>query len=184
MMMTVLPEQRLAGLTAAASQLEDRGIPADLARNMAMLKPLLAACDICRLMTSSRLPLKEVACTYFAIGETLKIDVCREQSTSIRGAEHWDRLTLRRATAGFYSLQHRLTASAINHNSAQELPTETRLSAWLDTHKSDIKRALNVIDTLSHTGDWTVSKITVAESELRTLADAVDTNDARNREKV
>ncbi len=73
-----------------------------------------SAPEIAQLANTNGLSVDLVAGAYFAIGTEVGIDRLRGLSRRIAGAEHWDRLAIRRLNDDLFAAQRALTSDALS----------------------------------------------------------------------
>ncbi len=158
-------EARIAGML-------DAGVPLDVAEDVAVLPLLAGAPEIVMLAEMRELPIDLVAGTYFAMGATVGLDRLRGLAARISGGEHWDRLAVRRIVDDLYAGQRGLTADAL---SGVALPDGDRAQgadiakAWADAHSDTLARTKNFLAELERTGDLSIAKLTLANSQIHEL---------------
>ena len=99
---------------ARIAELEKAGVPHDLADEIGALPLFGTAPEIARLANTKGLSVDLVAGAYFAIGAEVGIDRLRGLSRRIAGAEHWDRLAIRRLNDDLFAAQRALTSDALS----------------------------------------------------------------------
>jgi glutamate dehydrogenase len=112
-----------------------------------------------------------VAGAYFALGAITGLDRLRDMGTHIASPEHWDRLAIRRLIDDLYVTQRALTDSALD-----ALVDKTRsggvlaAKAWAQTHGEALERTRGFLAALETSGDLTIAKLTLANSQVHALA--------------
>ncbi|MCC5982529.1 MAG: NAD-glutamate dehydrogenase [Oceanicaulis sp.] len=181
---TIFSGHERAGVAGRLSALKDAGAPAKLALEAATLQPLTPATDIVDLAKGAGWPLEAAARLYHACGDRFSFDALRTAASSLSSTLHWDRLAARRLTEDLYASQlamceaiagyaanagGKLAAGAENPSAdwAEEL-----VSSWQVVNAHDVDRADKTVEELSVSGSWTLSKVAIASTELRELAQA------------
>ncbi len=158
-----------------AEQIEQRitaykaeGIDPDLARDVALLEPLSAACDIVDVAREADHELTSVTWVYFALGERLGLDQLREQAHTLRLSEHWERLAVRRIIDDLYHQQRSLTAAVMAGTANGDV--RQALDLWMSEHQAVVERTSVLLAEMAVGGALTVAKLSLASSQVRELA--------------
>jgi glutamate dehydrogenase len=171
---TLISEYEAHDTEARIAQARDAGAPQDLADDVAVLPLLGAAPEIVQLAHARNLPIDLVAGAYFAMGAAVGVDRLRGLASRIAGGEHWDRLAVRRIVDDLFAGQRALTAQAL---SALEGSTEGgraegagAVKAWTEQHADTLERTRSFLAELERTGDLSIAKLTLANSQIHELA--------------
>ena len=161
-------EARIAALQAA-------GAPVDVAEDAGALQLMAAAPEIALLAHSQSLNLDLAVGAYFAMGSEVGIDRLRGLAQRISGGEHWDRLAIRRISDDLFAGQRALTAAALamlppgkakgGRNDGAEA-----VRLWMASKADALSRAKSFLDALERTGELSVAKLTLANSQIHELA--------------
>jgi glutamate dehydrogenase len=145
-------------LAEETRRLAGKGVPPELARRIASLGPLAAACDI--VLLKEKLPdsLDDIARAYFAVGDLTGLEWLREATESVQTADHWDRLALGSIVEDFYDQQRELTGMAL---------AEGGLDAWARGHAKALDRARELNAELRSSGSVTVGKLGYVARQIR-----------------
>ncbi len=169
-------------ITKRIARFEGDGAPTDLARDVAMLRPLISATDILDMADKENWPVQAVAALYHAFGDQFCFDRLRGAAGMLDTDQRWDRLAVRRLIEDLYSAQRGLTASAIAHatqNGKQPRSNgETQnavwaqeiVHAWKDANGALATKTMQTFDELDATGDWTLAKLAIANTQMSELA--------------
>ncbi|HUO94077.1 MAG TPA: NAD-glutamate dehydrogenase [Rhizomicrobium sp.] len=156
---------------ARIAQLRDAGVPLDIAEDVAVLPLLASAPEIVMLATARKLPIDLVAGAYFALGATIGLDRLRGLAARISGGEHWDRLAVRRIVDDLYAGQRGLVGDALKN--AKDATTRAQgaelVKAWADAHADALARTKSFLAELERTGDLSIAKLTLANSQIHEL---------------
>ncbi len=159
-------ESRIAELTEA-------GVPADLAEDVAVLPLLSAAPEIIQLAHARTLDIDLVAGAYFAVGETVGLDRLRGLATRIAASEHWDRLAIRRIVDDLFAGQRALTTDAlagVKDGKASRADGAAAVASWAERNADALSRTRTFLEELERTGDLSIAKLTLANSQVHALA--------------
>jgi len=157
------------------SDLQGAGVPLDLAEDVAILPLMGAMPEIASLASGRGLNVDLVAGAYFAIGANVGIDRLRGLADRISTGEHWDRLAIRRIHDDLFAGQRALTSDALHFLDTAASP-RTRadgaeaVKAWAAANKDALDRAKSFLAALERSGEPSVAKLTLANSQVHQLA--------------
>ena len=108
------------------------------------------------------------------MGAAIGIDRLRGLAARIGAKEHWDRLAIRRIADDLFAGQRALTAealSALDKSKAHGTRADgsEAVKAWADAHAETLNRARGFLDALERSGDLSIAKLTLANSQIREL---------------
>jgi glutamate dehydrogenase len=157
------------------SELQAAGVPLDLAEDVAILPLMGAMPEIAFLASARGLNVDLVAGAYFAMGACVGIDRLRGLAERISAAEYWDRLAIRRIQDDLFAGQRALTADALSALDAAASPGARAegaeaVNAWAAVNKDALDRATSFLAALERSGEPSVAKLTLANSQVRQLA--------------
>jgi len=142
-------------------ELRKAGVPEELARDMVLLTPLMAALDVALLAHDTALPPAKVAPLYAAVGAKLGLDRLRALAAKLSPPEHWDRLAVRRLIDGLSQSQRGLAAKLLKNGMGVE--------DWAAAQGETLERTLGFLNTLEATGELSVAKLMLASSQIQSL---------------
>jgi glutamate dehydrogenase len=178
----IISEHDQAGVKARQDHFVASGAPADLAHEVAKLRPLTSSSDVIDLAAQRAWPLDPAARLYHAIGARFAFDRLRGLGQEVSSEVHWDRLAVRRLMEDFYASQHSFTASAMTFAKEAggslakgvEEPSsawaEELVEAWSAVNADEAARFDSGLTELEVSGAWTLSKLTIASTALREMA--------------
>jgi glutamate dehydrogenase len=163
------------GTEGRIAELQQAGAPLDVAEDVAVLPLMSGAPEIAQLARSRALSVDLVAGAYFAMGATVGIDRLRGLAVRIVATEHWDRLAIRRIADDLFAGQRALTAEALallqdDKTQGTRADGAAAVQAWTDAHGETLARAKGFLDALERSGDLSIAKLTLANSQIRELA--------------
>jgi glutamate dehydrogenase len=154
--------------------LQEVGAPLDVAEDVAVLPLMSSAPEIAQLARARGLGVDLVAGAYFAMGATVGIDRLRGLAARISATQHWDRLAIRRIADDLFAGQRALTAEAlgaITGNAAvNRADGAAAVASWAAARAETLARAKGFLDALERSGDLSIAKLTLANSQIRELA--------------
>jgi glutamate dehydrogenase len=160
---------------ARIAELESAGVPHELADEVGAIALMGTAPEIAQLAQQKGLSVDLVAGAYFAIGAEVGIDRLRGLSRRIVGTEHWDRLALRRLNDDLFAAQRALTSDALillpaDRAKGTRVDGRAAARAWVNAHQSALARTKAFLAALEGTGELTIAKMTLANSQIHELA--------------
>jgi glutamate dehydrogenase len=170
---TLVSEYELQDRMTYVGRLMDAGVPEELAHDVAALPLWSAAPEIAKLSSARKLALDFVAGAYFAVGTALGLDRLRSLALRVSANEHWDRLAIRRIADDLFASQRALTEQALkdaNGSGRARAEGVKAVDAWQSAHAEAIARTKSFLSELERTGDLSIAKLTLANSQIRELA--------------
>ena len=140
-------------------------VPADLARDIAVLPTLARASDVVLVADRHKRDLADTAAAYYGITERFglgRIDVLAKQ---VAVSDYYDRLAIQKARDTLASAQRRLTESVLTLNGKA-----VDLDGWEAEHAAQVSGTAEKVEAILHDGRASTAKITVAASLLGELA--------------
>ena len=159
---------------ARIMELQKAGVPLDVAEDVAVLPLLAGAPEIVALAFARNLPVDFVAGAYFALGAAIGLDRLRGLAARIAGNEHWDRLAVRRIVDDLYAGQRGLTAAVLTTtegSGGDRNKGAATVKAWIEAHADTLARTKSFLAELERTGDLSISKLTLANSQIHELVE-------------
>jgi glutamate dehydrogenase len=157
---------------ARIQELRTAGTPLDIAEDVAVLPLLGGAPEIVLLAHARSWPVDLVAGAYFAIGAEVGLDRLRGLALRITGGEHWDRLAIRRIVDDLFAGQRALAADALSLAKAEGSRADgaEAVKLWAASHADTLARTKSFLAELERTGDLSIAKLTLANSQIHELA--------------
>jgi glutamate dehydrogenase len=148
-------------------RLKKQGVPEALARRVALLGPMAAACDIVLSADQCGKPVEDVARVYFAVGGRLGLDWLRASAEQIAIEDHWERLAITAIVEDLFSQQRALTNAVIN--AADGASGEAAIAAWAESNKAAVERSNDLIGEFKTTGGIDIARLAIANRHIRTM---------------
>jgi glutamate dehydrogenase len=163
---------------ADVGKMMEAGVPEDLAHDVAALPLWSMAPEIARLAHARNFDIDLVAGAYFALGGILGLDRLRGLASRIAAVEHWDRLAIRRIVDDLVATQRAITEQAlrgfendpVDRTRAEGAKVADR---WATAHADTLARTRSFLEELERTGDLSIAKLTLANSQIHELAAAI-----------
>jgi glutamate dehydrogenase len=168
----VMTEQERGRATSRMEAYVRDGAPADLARDVAALSPLVAALDVADLAEQCGWSVAAASRVFRQVGAMFGFDRLRGAAHQFVLDQHWDRLALRRTLEELYEDQRLLSASVIRHVGASppQLDASAAVAAWGEARGERVATALATVRELEAAGPWTFAKAILAAAEMRGLS--------------
>jgi glutamate dehydrogenase len=142
------------------------GVPEALARHVAALRPMAAACDIVDTAGGAQRPVPEVAQVYFAIGGRLGLDWLRDEAEQVEGGDYWSRTAMASIVDDLYGQQRALVAKVLADPGSGGLAA---LDAWLAANTAGVDHLANLMEDFRGGGTLDVARLAVANRFVRRL---------------
>ena len=147
--------------------------PPELAHDIGLLPLLGVAPEIAALAKSSGHAIGSVAKLYFGVGDRIGLDRLRLLAGRITPAEHWDRLAIRRLVDDLFAAQRMLAQSLLTDLGKDAGPGDAQkaLTAWAEKNQDTLERSKSFLAALESSGELSIAKLTLANSQIHKLAD-------------
>ena len=149
------------------AELQASGMPMDIAEDSAILPLLSAVPEIIMLAETRRMSVETAAQIFYAVGAITGLDRLRGLASRIATSDHWDRLALRRMVDDLYSAQRLISCEAVTNANVTDA---SAVEDWRNLRRDDIERTQNFLSELERTGDATIAKLSLANSQIQKLA--------------
>ena len=151
------------------------GAPEAMARNFAMLRPLVATADIGDLARQAGWPEPVMATLYHQVGAAFDFDRLRAGAGAVPSTDHFDRLAVRRLIEDLMVEQVTLTRAVVAASDASagagEAAAEAAVDAWVGPRQELVEGVRASVDEIEASGSgWTFAKLTIANSVIREIA--------------
>jgi glutamate dehydrogenase len=149
------------------------GVPEELARDIGLLPLMGVAPEIAQLARTTGHGMAPVAALYFGVGARLGLDRIRLLAARISASEHWDRLAIRRLVDDLFAAQRALSQSLLAKLPATATADHARkaLDDWAASQTEALERTRSFLGALETTGELSIAKLTLANSQIHKLAD-------------
>jgi glutamate dehydrogenase len=152
----------------ATERLTEAGVPAELARRVAILGPMFSALDIVDVSASTRSYLEDTAAVYFTLGDRLKLHWLRGHVEALPRDNRWRTLARSALRDDLYGQQAVLTAEILR-NTPDDREAHERIETWIEANRESVDRSLQVLSDINASGTFDLSTLSVALREIRNL---------------
>ncbi|MDO1559109.1 NAD-glutamate dehydrogenase [Brevundimonas sp. 2R-24] len=165
------------GFARRAQAFAELGAPRDLAKAVALLRPLTATSDVADLARAAKWPAPAMARLYHQVGAVFGFDRLRSAAGSLASADHFERMAVRRLIEDMLQEQAQLTrAVAATTKKGAALDGAGALAAaraWAEARPEAVDLAARTVTEIEQAGQgWSFAKLTIANAALRELAAA------------
>ncbi|MBM3572532.1 MAG: NAD-glutamate dehydrogenase, partial [Alphaproteobacteria bacterium] len=159
-----------ASFEARAQGLVKEGVPADLARRIASLDVLVAACDIVRIGRATNFPLLDIARVYFQIGARFGLDWLRQAASRIGAETRWERLAVGAIMDDLFGHQVQLTQRVLDQ--ANGTLDAAAIDKWATQRTGSVERTTQLVSDLKGADAIELAMLAVANGQLRAMMSA------------
>ena len=176
---TVLSRFEQSRLEARVQDFVAMGVPEAMARDFAMLRPLVATSDIGDLARQAEWSEPAMAMLYHQVGAAFDFDRLRAGAGSVPSADHFDRLAVRRLIEDLMVEQMTLTRAVARASDpsvgTSEATAEAAVDRWIGAQSALVDGVRASVDEIEASGSgWTFAKLTIANSVIREIASSAD----------
>ena len=153
----------------------DVGASEAMARDFAMLRPLVATADIGDLAREAGWAEPAMAMLYHQVGAAFDFDRLRAAAGRVPSGDHFDRLAVRRLIEDLMAEQVILTRAVAKSTTAaagaSEKKAEAAVDSWIGARLAEVEAIRASVDEIEASGaGWTFAKLTIANGAIRALA--------------
>ena len=159
-------------LDARVQRFVTLGAPEELARTVAMLRPLVATADIGDLADEAGWSAPAMARLYHQVGAAFDFDRLRAAASSVKSGDHFDRLAVRRLVQDLMTEEMMLTRAVACTTKeaigATEQQAEDAVESWIGHRLPQVEALRASVDSIEGSGaGWTFAKLTIANAAIR-----------------
>lgn len=164
---SVGPEAWREEREAAATDLAERGVPADLAARHVYQIELVHGPDIIDVATKSGRPVLDVARMFFRVGQAFRIDWLEDQAAHLPARTRWERWSVQTLEDELLRLRRTLVERVVEE--AEGRSADEAIELFLLTHASEEGRLVRFMRMLARDGVEDAAAMVVAIRQLRSL---------------
>jgi glutamate dehydrogenase len=175
----VLADEDRARLENSMRSYVQKSVPAALARKVAGLGFLVAACDILRLARSDSGQVEAVGRLHFAVGARFGIDWLRAAADALPAQGHWEKLATAAIVDDLFALQGELAARIMAASNGAPAPGDGEkangaggaeaIEAWIAPRADAVRRLDALLADIRSAGQPGLAMLAVANRQLRGL---------------
>jgi glutamate dehydrogenase len=163
---TLLSPERRTQLDRSATELAGKGVPADLARDIARLELIALAPEITEIAAETGARTIDAARAFYGVGDAFGLADLTAAMRDLGPSDYDDRLALAQSAAQILTAQHSFTRAFLKADAHA-----ADAAKWVDGLGGRVSRARDALRTITTDGAVTVSRMVVASGQLRNLAD-------------
>ena len=160
-------------LGARIKDLQERGVRADIAEQVAALLDVFSILDISDVAERTKTDHEHAARLYFTLSERYDIDWMLGCITALPRDERWSTLARSALRADVYGALSQLTAKVLRSSSAQ-LPEQQRIDEWELMYASAVTLAKQTLVEVAASEDVDIAVLSVALRAIRSLLARTD----------
>jgi glutamate dehydrogenase len=154
-----------------AAELQDAGVPADLARRAAGMQPMLALFDIVEVAATTEREPQDVLRVYFRLGSRLELNWLRERIIDLPRANRWQALARAALRDDLFNLYRELTRKVLDAGmvGGHQIDAQAAIEAWSERNAEGLERALGMVADIRASRIYDNTTLPVALREIRGL---------------
>jgi glutamate dehydrogenase len=164
----VLTRSELQDLRRREKPFLKEGVPQELARRVASLQDLAAACDVWTIARRSGRPVEEVGRIYFGLGDRFGLAWLREVASRLTADGRWQKAAVAAVVDDLFHLQGELTRQVLAAIQGDGGPRKT-IEAWTADRRGAAARAEEVLREVRTAKSPDLAMVMVASDQLRRL---------------
>ncbi|MDX3774771.1 NAD-glutamate dehydrogenase [Chromatiaceae bacterium AAb-1] len=172
-LLSYLAETEVSQLQQQQLELEEQGVPADVAGYLSQLSTVFSVMDIAQVADAEKTPLPMVAEIYFKLGDKLDLHWFLEQITQQPVTNHWQALA-RASYREELDWQQRSLAAVIVRSCGSACVADDIISSWITEHDALLERWRQMLAEFKTTKNHEFAKFSVALRELMLLSHHCD----------
>ncbi|MGA8335674.1 MAG: NAD-glutamate dehydrogenase [Solirubrobacteraceae bacterium] len=153
---------------AKAAELEQAGVPAELARRTAGMPSMLALFDIVEVASSTEHDQADVLRVYFRLGSRLELNWLRDRIIELPRANRWQALARAALRDDLFNLYRELTRKVLDAGGGQD-GGEAAIDAWSERNAESLERSLGMVADVRASRIYDMTTLPVAMREIRGL---------------
>ncbi len=169
---SLLPEFVQHGQAERVESLVQSGVPRELADRIAQLHIAELIPDIALVAASAKVELEIAAAAFFAVTEIFRIGRISEAARSISIADHYDELALTRVSDQINAARRGIAVLALTSFPVSATPVQE----WVEAGGQGTERARGRLQSLTESGEITLSRLMLASGLMSDLAGAAETS--------
>lgn len=163
---TAMTERQAQQRDARSEEFVKAGVPSDLARDIASLDLLGDGCNVTATAKLTGRDVAQIARTYLETASYFRLGELRAASETLPISDYFDRLAINSTLSIIADAHRAVTADVVRGANG----SEPDLKRWQAGNEANVKRARGSLDEILDGGALTVSRLTVAASQIRDLA--------------
>ena len=159
---------RTAQIEESSAGYAANGVPAELARDLALAGELAESPNIALVVERTHASPARTAAAYFSITDRLSIGPVKSRGEALVVTDRFEKMAIDRAISSIAHGQRVLTLAALGASGG-----DGDISPWLTMHRDTIAGAQRIIADILASGEMTPARLTVAAGEVANLAESL-----------
>jgi glutamate dehydrogenase len=164
----VLTRSELQDLRRREKAFLKEGVPQELARRVASLQDLAAACDVWTIARRSGRPVEEVGRIYFGLGDRFGLAWLRDVASRLTADGRWQKAAVAAVVDDLFHLQGELTRQVLATVQGDGGARKT-IEAWAAERRGAVARSEEVLREVRTAKSPDLAMVMVANDQLRRL---------------
>ena len=143
-------------------------VPEKLAKRVASLRAIIAACDVALISQTSKIPLTVIGNIYFQIGQRLSFNWLRTTAFEMPTDNYWQRLASKNLIDSLFEQQRRIAREITSH-AGKNGAAEAALKSWEEENADNLARHDKMVAELQKTDKFDLAMLIAAVRRIETL---------------
>jgi glutamate dehydrogenase len=166
----ILSGRDLAGYEERRASFAERGVPADLAGEVAAMVPSYSAFDIVTSAAATSCGVAETAAVYFMLGDRLQVGRLRDLIVALPREDRWSAMARSALRDDLYGAHAALTRAVLaGFDGEPSADAAERVAAWETRNAVAVARAAGTLAEIWESDRFTFTTLSVAVRVIRTL---------------
>ena len=165
----LLSGRDLVGYEERRTSFTGRGVPADLAAEVAAMVPSYSAFDIVTGASASSRPVAETAAVYFALADRLQLGRLRDLIVALPREDRWAAMSRSALRDDLYAAHAALTTDVLAGEGTGATDAADLVEAWEQRNSDAVSRAAATLAEIWESDRFTFTTLSVAVRTIRTL---------------
>jgi glutamate dehydrogenase len=166
----ILSGRDLAGYEERRASFAGRGVPADLADEVAAMVPSYSAFDIVASAAAASCGVAETAAVYFTLGDRLQIGRLRDLIVALPREDRWAAMARSALRDDLYGAHAALTRAVLaGFDGEPSADAAEQVTAWANRNAVAVDRAAATLTEIWQSDRFTFTTLSVAVRVIRTL---------------
>jgi glutamate dehydrogenase len=165
----LLAGRDLAGYEERRTSFTQRGVPAELAAEVAAMVPSYSAFDIVTGATASSRGISETAAVYFALAERLQLGRLRDLIVALPREDRWAAMSRSALRDDLYAAHAALTRDVLAAGPPAGAGVRALVEAWERRNADAVARAAGTLGEIWESDRFTFTTLSVAVRVIRSL---------------
>ena len=151
-----------------AAELQQAGVPAELARRTAGMPSIVALFDIVEVASATEHAQEDVLRVYFRLGSRLELNWLRDRIIELPRANRWQALARAALRDDLFNLYRELTRKVLEAGGTQN-GSEAAIDVWSERNAAALERSLGMVADVRASRIYDMTTLPVALREIRGL---------------